>query len=160
MKKVKIGKKEYDQMEDVFDMNDERFYMFKTYILQSIQSLDKPLFLQAYSKIMALMNEGKYSDAIIELYNFKKAIELEEVNFDAYSICFALIHLEKDEDQRDLSQSTQENKLHEMRENGLKRGLVEEVVTNFMKTSPTKFGVYLEMLQMMTPKLMEEYLSE
>lgn len=160
MKTIKIGKEEFQLMQTPFDINDERFVVFKQHFLQVFESIDKPLFAATYSKCMGFHNQGLHSDVVIELTNFKKAIDLKELNYDAYSICFALLCLEKGEDPKELSTAKHLDKLERMRKAGLTRGLVEETVENFMKASPKTFGVYLAMLEMMKPQLQEEYLKE
>lgn len=159
MKKITIGKQEYELMQNPFDINDERFVVFKQHLLQVFENLNKPLFAETYSKCISNFNAGQHADTVIELTNFKKAIELKELNYDAYSICFALICLEKGEDQKDCSTSHQIDKLERMRKDGLNRGFVEETVENFMKASPKTFGVYLAMLEMMKPQLQGEFLK-
>lgn len=160
MKPFKLGKKEYTQIETMFDINDYRFMIFKQYILQTIENIDKPVFLQTYSKYMAYLNAGEHAQGFLEWNNFKKSIELKELNHDAMGICFALLCLEKDEDQQECSKEIQIKKLDEMRANGLSRGQVEETVVNFMKASPKTFGVYLAVLEMTIPQLKEEFLKE
>lgn len=160
MKKIKIGKKEYSLCENIFDINDERFNMFKQYFLQVIEKLDKPLFIETFAKYVKYHDAGQHSDGLIEWYNFKKAIDLKQLDYDAYSFCFCLICLNQNEDQRNLSEDYQLEKLKELRENGLSRGLVEEAVENFMKASPKTFGAYLQVLEMMKAPIPEEALSE
>lgn len=159
MKPITIGTKEYRLIENLFDINDERFNVFKQYFLQTLEGMDKPLFAATFSKYIAFVNAGKHSDGIIEWHNFKKAIELKELNYDAYSFCFALLCLNKDEDQKDCSEATQLRKLEELRKEGLTRGMVEDSVINFMKASPNQFGVYLQMLEMMRPEISEDVLK-
>ncbi len=161
MKKIKIGEKEYKMMDSLFDMGDQRFTVFKQHLLQTFENIDKPLFLVTYAKIMDNFNKGQHADGIIELHNFKKAIDLKDLNYDAYSFCFCLLILTDGEDMNDTSDLTQiETKLKQFREAGLTRGMVEEEVKNFMKASPGTFGVYLELLKLMTTPLSEEQLKE
>lgn len=158
MKTITIGKKEYKIIESIFDINDERFTVFKQYLLQVFENLDKPSFVATFQKYVTLSNAGQHAEGLIEWYNFKKAVELQEVNYDAYSFCFALLCLEEGENQRDTSKATHLKKLEEMRSEGLNRGMVEDTVTDFMKASPKQFGAYLEMLEylQMKPRLSEE----
>jgi hypothetical protein len=123
--------------------------VFKQYLLQTFEGLDKPLFSSTYGKVTGYFDNGQYADAMIELHNFKKATELAELNYDAISICFALLHLGKDEEQQDVSSDKQELKLHAMRNNGLTRGEVEETVTNFIEAHQEQFAVYIQMLEIM-----------
>lgn len=160
MKKVKIGNLEYDRIENMFDINDERFVVFKQYLLQVFESIDKPLFLASYSRYVSFHNSGQHADGLIEWHNFKKAIELKELSYDAYSFCFALLHLEKDEDQRTTSSDFHLRKLEKMRSQGLSRGEVEGVVENFINAFPEQFAVYLKMLELMKPQLLEEALKD
>ena len=160
MKSIKIGEKEYQLIETLFDINDERFNIFKQHLMQVFENLDKPLFAATFSKYVASHNSGNHAEGLIEWFNFKKAIDLKELNYDAYSFCFALLCLEPGENQRDCSDSKQLKKLEEIRSNGLTRGMVEETVENFIKASGTTFGVYIQMLELMKAPLQEEYLKE
>lgn len=160
MKEIKIGKKEYDLMQTPFDIGDERFNVFKQYILQSFDNIDKPLWKSLFSKCKAHYNSNQHSDIIIEMFNFDKSIEIKDFNYDAYSICFALICLEKGEEQSDFGTDRQLRKLEEMRSNGLTRGMVEQEVENFMTASPRIFSPYLAMLKMIQEEQLEAHLKE
>jgi hypothetical protein len=161
MKKITIGNKEYKLMESAFDIGDQRFVVFKQYILQVFENIDKPLFLQTYAKCMAFHNKNQHADVVIELNDFKRAMDLKELNYDAYSFCFCLLVLTDGEDMNDTTELTQvETKLKMFREDGLTRGMVVDVVENFMKASPKEFGVYLQMLELMKAPLSEEHLNE
>jgi len=159
MKKLKIGKKEYHLFENLFDISDERFNVFKSYLLQIFENLDNPSFITTFNKYVAFFNNGNHADGLIEWYNFRKAIELKGLNYDAYSMCFALMCMKEGEDQKDFSANIQLEKLKEMREQGLTRGLVEETVETFIKASPKQFTVYLAMLELMKPQEKEESLN-
>ena len=136
-------------METINDIGDERFVVFKQWILQAFENIDKPSFIQMYSRVTKHFNSNDNYNIIIELENFKKAVQLMELNYDAFSFCFALLLLDKDEKQGDFQSDIQLKKLQEMRDNGLKRGLVEEVVEGFMKASPKHFNHYLVMQEAM-----------
>lgn len=153
MKTITHGKVQYKRCENVFDINDYRFNDFKSYILQVFEKMDKPVFETQFNKYLAQFNKGQHAEALIDWNNYKKARELKELNYDAYSFCYALMHLAEGEDALDCSKDTQLKKLTQMREAGLSRGEVEEVVTNFMRASPASFGVYLEMLEQTTESL-------
>ncbi len=161
MKKITIGTKEYKMMDNLFDMGDLRFNVFKQHLLQIFENMDKPMFITTYAKVLDYFNKGQHADGIIELNNFKKAIDLKELNYDAYSFCFCLLIQIEGEDMNDTSEFTQiETKLKQFREDGLTRGMVEEEVRNFMKASPEAFGVYLELLKLMKAPLSEDLLRE
>jgi len=149
MKDITIGKLKYKRIETLFDINDERFNVFKQYLLQTFEGLDKPVFSATYSKVVGYFDKGQYADAMIELHNFKKAIELTEMNYDATSFCFALLTLSPDENQNDISSDFQESKLNAMRKAGLNRGEVEETVINFIEAHQEQFAVYIQMLEIM-----------
>ncbi len=159
MKTIKFGKEEFQQIETLFDINDERFNVFKQYLLQIFERIDKPSFLIAFNNYVRAVNENRHADGVVEWYNFKKAQEFKELNYDAYSFCFALLTLEEGENQRDCSSDRQLKKLDRMRAEGLARGTVEEFVENFIKASPNTFGTYLVMLEMMKPQISEEILK-
>ncbi len=149
MKTVKIGEKEYSRMENIFDIGDERFVVFKQWLLQSFEDIDKPAFLAMHNRITKHFNANDNYRIMVELENYKKSLDLLNLNYDAYSMCFALIHLQTDELQSNTSGDYQLKKLDEMRKEGLTRGLVEEVVENFISASPKHFQHYLGMLEVM-----------
>jgi hypothetical protein len=159
MKQVKIGNKEYNQIESIFDIGDERFVVFKQHLLQVFENVNNASFLQMHNRITKYFNANDSYQIIVELENFKKSLELRDLNYDAFSFCFALLHLEKEEKQNDFGGDYQLRKLEEMRKNGLNRGQVEDVVENFMKASPKHFGHYLEVLQVLNSFSKEEISS-
>lgn len=160
MKKINIGNLEYNLIENLFDISDERFTVFKQWLLQVFEQIDRPLFAASFSKYVTYHNAGQHADGLIEWYNFKKGSELRELNYDAYSFCFALLCIAEGENQNDCSKGTQLEKLAAMRQQGLMRGMVEETVENFIKAFPSQFGVYLEMLKIMKTQLSEEILKK
>lgn len=160
MKQITIGEKRYDLMETMFDINDERFHIFKQWLLQIFEKVNEPLFLTTYTKYIQNFNSGNHADGLLEWVNYKKAISLKQLNYDAYTYCFALICLEEGEKQNDISDITHERKIKEMREAGLSRGVVEQAVENFIKASGTILGVYAQMLELMKTPLREEFLNE
>lgn len=160
MKTVEFGKEKFERIETLFDINDERFNVFKQYLLQIFETLDKPSFLITFNNYVKAVNDNRHADGVVAWYNYKKAIELKELNYDAYSFCFALLHLEQGENQRDCSKDKQEKKLDRMRSNGLDRGQVEAVVEGFIKASPNTFAPYLAMLEILKPGVEEEILKK
>ena len=144
-------------MESPFDIGDERFTIFKQNFLQVFENLDKASFNLTFAKYISFFNSGNHADALIEWHNFKKSIDLKELNYDAYSYCFALITLSENEDQKDFSSDIQLKKLQQMREDGLTRGQVEADVINFTKAFPESLGAYLEVLAMMKARQQEEF---
>lgn len=163
MRQITFGTKEYSLCENPSDINDERFIYFKQHALKIFEKVDaKNLFAEVFSKCLQLWNSGNQAEVIIEMYNHKKAIELDKPNVDAYSICFALICLDEDEikNQRgvSLSEDYQRRKLDHLRDHGLTRKTVEESVENFIKTSPGQFGVFSQLLEIL-PKISDEALN-
>lgn len=140
-------------MEDVYDINDKRFNYFKMYLLKSLEGIDRPLFTECLQKATDLMNAHKYIQALGLFQNYAMAIEHDGYNEDALSKCFALICIEKDEDQSNVDENFLNKKLEEMWQNNLSRGFVEESVTNFTIASPQSFGAYALMMSEMNQKL-------
>jgi hypothetical protein len=146
-------------MEDMGDINDLRFVVFKQYILQVMERMDNPLWIQTFARYRKHFNAGEHFEAAIELENFTKAIQLNKANYDAYDFCFCLIFLEPGEDQLDTTDALQLRKLEELRAQGLTRKFVEESVLNFMKASPATFGGYLVVLKSMSLESLVESLK-
>ena len=59
----------------------------------------------------------------------------------------------------DYGKESQEKKLLKMREGGLNREMVEEVVENFMMAFPKHFAPYLGMLELMKSVSKDEILN-
>jgi hypothetical protein len=160
MKSIKIGSKEYDLMQTPFDIGDERAVIFRQFLNQTFELNDNSLWKTTWARCKAYFNSGQQADGIIELYNFDKAVELKELNYDAYSICFCLITLQKGEEQKDFGLNFQLKKLEEMRNEGLTRGMVEQEVENFLIASPKSYGPYLAVLELMKQNLQGETLKD
>jgi len=158
MRAFKIGDGDYQLLESVTDINDKRFTYFKMYLLQSLEGIDRPLFKSTMEKAMEHFNHHRYIQAWGEFENYNHAIEHEKYNEDALSKCFALICLEKNENQLNTDDNFLNEKLEKMWVDGLTRGLVEESVRNFIMMSPLSFGSYSQRLEEVTLKL-EEILS-
>jgi len=142
MKKIEIGKKEYSLCESVNDIYDIRFPVFLNFLRMSIENIDKPLFAAKQQKAEEWLNKAMPYNAIKEFLNYGSSINLEQVNTTGLSMCFSLICLDNGEDQSNIDESFLKEKLDKMRKEGLKRGVVEEQVSSFIKASPDSFGEY------------------
>lgn len=142
MKKIEIGKKEYNLCESVNDLYDIRFPVFLNFLRMSIENIDKPLFAAKQQKAEEWLNKAMPYNAIKEFLNYGSSINLEQVNTTGLSMCFSLICLDNGEDQSNIDESFLKEKLDKMRKEGLKRGVVEEQVSSFIKASPDSFGEY------------------
>jgi hypothetical protein len=74
MKQVKIGNKEYNQIESIFDIGDERFVVFKQHLLQVFENVNNASFLQMHNRITKYFNANDSYQIIVELENFKKSL--------------------------------------------------------------------------------------
>lgn len=149
-----IGEITYSLCEGVDDLYDIRFPKFLNYLRMSVENIDKPLFATTFERAEARFDKGQFHKGLMEFYDYRSAITLEQVGWTGLSMCFALICLEKGEDQADAKESFMKKKLDVMRKNGLTRGLVEESVSNFIKASPDSFGDYA-MLQEIISQMKE-----
>ena len=142
MKELIIGEITYNLCEGVSDLYDIRFPKFLNYLRMSVEDIDKPLFASTFERAEAKFDKGQFHKGLMEFYDYRSAITLEQVSWTGLSMCFALICLEEGENQADAKESFMKKKLDKMRKNGLTRGLVEESVSNFIKASPSSFGDY------------------
>jgi len=142
MTKIKIGEKEYNLCESVNDIYDIRFPVFLNFLRMSIENIDKPLFAAKQQKAEEWLNKAMPYNAVKEFLDYGSSINLEQVNTTGLSMCFALICLDNGEDQSNIDESFLKEKLDKMRKEGLKRGVVEEQVSFFIKASPDSFGEY------------------
>ena len=148
MKTITIGPKEYEVCVHKDDINFKRFVMFKQYVPMIWEKMDSPLFETYFDRVKTHYDKGEHTQGIIELLNYKAAIDNIKHGHDAWGICFALIVLEKDEDQTQLSESFLRKKLDQWIADGLTAGQVHEAVVDFLKASPEVFSAHLTMLAM------------
>ncbi len=145
MKELIIGEITYNLCEGVSDLYDIRFPKFLNYLRMSVENIDKPLFTATLERAVAKHNKGQFAQSLLEFYDYRSAITLDQVGWTGLSICFALICIEEGEDQankKSFKEDVLQAKLTKMRKDGLTRGLVEESVSNFIKASPSSFGDY------------------
>jgi len=154
MKELKIGETAYKLCESVNDIYDIRFPVFLNYLRMSVEGVDKPLFASTYERAEARFDKGQFHKGLMEFMDYRSAITLDQVSSTGLSMCFAIICLEDGEDQTNVKEEPLRKKLARMQKNGLERGLVEESVANFIKASPTSFGDYV-MLQEIISQMSE-----
>lgn len=148
MKKIQFPKTPKDKYwhlcENVFDLNDQRFKDFRTYLIQAFEHIDEPVFEAVFNEYIQFHNEGRHAEGLIALLNFKKALQMDRnkmLKENPMSMCYALICLRsEDEDQTKMNSDFLIEKLTEMRKEGLNRGEVEKAVINFTAESPISFG--------------------
>ncbi len=153
MNNLTIGKTTYKLCEGVNDIYDIRFPKFLNYLRMSVENIDKPLFMATYERAEARFDKGQFHKGLMEFADYKAAMTLDQVGWTGLSMCFALICLTEDEDQADqeaMKEGALQKKLDKMRKDGLTRGLVEESVSNFIKASPTSFGDYAIIQEMIS----------
>jgi len=146
MKKISIGKKDYEVCQHKDDINFRRFVMFKQYVPMIWEKMDSPLFETYFDRIKTHYDKGEHTQAIIELINYKAAINNIQGGHDAWAVCFALIVLEKGEDQTKLDEEFLKSKMDKWVKDGLTAGMVHETVVDFLKASPEVFSAHLTML--------------
>ncbi len=142
MKEIQIGETTYNLCEGVNDIYDIRFPVFLNYLRMSVENIDKPLFATTFERAEARFDKGQFHKGLMEFADYRSSITLEQVSWTGLSMCFALICLEENEDQAKTKEDFMKKKLDKMRKNGLTRGFVEESVSNFIKASPSSFGDY------------------
>ena len=148
MRKILIGEEMFELCESVNDIYDIRFPKFLQYFRMAYENVDKPLFEATRQKAMQFFNKQMPMNAFLEYENYFAAIKLPQVNLTGVSMCFAIICLEKGEDQTIVDEAKLEEKLERMRKNGLTRGIVEDAVTNFIIASPTSFGELARLMEL------------
>lgn len=148
MKKIQFPQTPKDKYwhlcQNVFDLNDQRFMIFRQYLIQAFEHIDESVFEAVFNEYLQFHNEGRHAEGLIALLNFKKALEMDRnkmLKENPMSMCYALICLrDEDEDQTKVGSEYLSEKLKEMRAEGLTRGEVEKAVINFTAESPISFG--------------------
>ena len=144
MKKIKVGKKEFEIVSNIGEIRYDKFVMFNQYIIAVFQGIDVPMFQLFMDKIRNHYNKAEYMQAYNEIVNYDTALKFREHKLDPLGICFALM-LKGDE----TDEGVLKDKLKELIDNGLKWDMVKEEVVLFMKLYPSKFSPYLQAWQMM-----------
>ena len=144
MKKIKVGKKEYDVITTIGEMRYDKMVMFNQYIAAVFQGIDTPLFALTMDKVRHYYDKGEFMQAYNELVNYDTAIKFKEYQLDPLGMCFALM-LKGDENDEDVLKE----KIKDMIDGGLKWEVVKENVVNFMELLPEKFSPYLQAWEML-----------
>jgi len=146
MKTIEIGKLKVKISEHQGDINYLRFVKFKQWAPQFWEKMDSPLFTVYLEKYMDFHDKGKHAQALMVLHDYKLAIDMSKNSFDAWGICFALLVIMGDEDERSCpDDSMLKEKLKKLTDEGLTAEMVFQEVVNFMKASPVVFGDHLRM---------------
>jgi len=142
MKELKIGKTNLRICEHQGDINYLRFVRFKQWCPQFFERMDLVVLDNHMSKFMELHNQGKYAQSVMVWYDLKLATkQSKELAYDAWGICFALIAIEKDEDEKSCpDDSVLREKIIRLSNAGLTAEVVKKEVLNFMKASPVEFS--------------------
>lgn len=144
MKKIKLGKKDYELIDNIGELRYDKMVMFNQYIIAVFQGIDMPLFQITMDKIKNHYNKGEYMQAYNEMVNFDTAVKFKEHQLDPLGMCFALLLRGNETDEGIL-----QKKIREMIDDGLLWDTVKDEVVNFMKLYPDKFSPYLQAWKMM-----------
>jgi hypothetical protein len=140
MKEIQVGKLPVKVCEHKGDINYLRFVKFKQYAPQFWERMDSPLFAVYKEKILDFHNKGQYAQSLAALFDYEFAIKNVEKSYDAWMVCFCLITLLKDEDEKsDLNTLEIEKKIKKFTDQGITPDVIKTEVVNFMKASPETF---------------------
>jgi len=153
-KKIELVKGSIYVAEHKGDVNYARYVKFKQLAPQFWEKMDSPLFVSYLERYENLHNEGKHAQAYAVLRDYKLAIDMNQQNYDAWGLCFALIAYEKGEAIGFIPTDVElKEKLERMTKAGLTPDQIQEGVVDFMKASPETFQDHLilfEVQNMMT----------
>ena len=141
MKKFQIGKLELDLMEGPGDINDGRYQVVHQLMDQIYTYVERPDPFRFCQNMRRAINENVLSAMYETFYNFEASLTLSQgQDKRVWSLIFALITLETEEDQtdkktRDINYLSQ--KVDRYQTAGMSAEMPEREVTSFFSTVPS-----------------------
>ena len=142
MKKIKIGKKEYEICETAEDLPIKRANALKEYMTYKMLKVDVPDLVQTLQRFMQNYDNESKSQMIITLNDYLTGMRMVQGHKDPDQLAFAVITKTKGEEWFNFDESKGIEKLDEMANEGLTQGLVDKEVENFIKASSTHWVTY------------------
>ena len=140
MKEIKVGELPVKVCEHKGDINYLRFVKFKQYAPQFWERMDSPLFEVYFERFMDSHNKGQHAQALAVLLDYKFALKNVEKSYDAWMICFCLITLLVDENEKaSLNEIEIDKKIKTFTDEGITPDIIKREVVNFMRASPETF---------------------
>jgi len=139
MKKIKIGKTEYELCETAEDLPIKRFTALKHYMIYKETGVTIPSLINTVSGFVKGFDNESKADMLITLHNYVTGLQQVQDDFDPDQMVFALICFEKDEDKINWDETKGKEKLERMAQDGLDQRFVEETTVNFIKSSQAHF---------------------
>ena len=143
MKKIKIGKKEYDICETAEDLPIKRYTALKHYLMYKQLGVDVPDLNNTLERFVRNFDNERKAQMIITLNDYITGVKMVEDNKDPDQLAFAVITFDKDEDKLNFDETKGFAKLEEMASEGLTQKVVEHEVTAFIQASSAHFVTYL-----------------
>jgi len=137
MKKIKIGNREFKQIENAEELPIKRYTLLKQYVIYKQTGVNTPDLINTITSFVRGFDNESKSDMLISLHNYITGLNQIKDNYDIDQMIFSLITLLPDEKINDISEEKIKDKIDVFSELGLKQGIVEECVANFMMNSQT-----------------------
>jgi len=132
MKKIKIGEKEYFQCETTGDLNAKRYIAFQNYILEDESGQPIPTLKTMFSKFKAEFDRESKAGMFITVHDYLKSLTNIIETHNPMQMAFALLVHTENEDLSSVDPTMLKEKVEMLCRDGLKQGMVEEVVTVFL----------------------------
>lgn len=142
MRTVKIGDKEFEQIETAEDLSVGRYTLLKEFIQWKETGVNTPSLVQTLAKFVHGFDNASPSQMLITMHDYLTGTEQLANGIDYDQMIFALITLEKDEDKNNTTDGHLREKIARFNALGLTQGLVEETVENFIQGSSAHFVSY------------------
>ena len=143
MKKIKIGKKEWEICETAEDLPIKRYTALKHYLMYKQLGVDVPDLNVTLERFVRNFDNERKAQMIITLNDYVTGAKMVEDGKDPDQLAFAVITFDKDEDKLNFDESKGFVKLEEMANEGLTQKVVEEEVKAFIQASSAHFVTYL-----------------
>lgn len=142
MRTVKIGEKEFKQIETAEDLSVARYALLKEFIIWKETGVNTPNLVQTLAKYVHGFDNNSPSQMLITLHDYLTGVNQVNEGTDYDQMIFCLITLEDDEDPNKTTDGFLKEKLDRFNALGLSQSVVEETVENFINGSSAHFVTY------------------
>ncbi len=132
MKVLKLKGTEIKIAETIEDVNIKRWVAIKEQVMYKESGADLPTLKTFFTEFADAFDRDSKSSMFIKLYDFINSMDRLEQGKDPDQMIFALITLEKGEDEMSTDTTMLNEKLDRMAKLGITQGMVKENVSAFM----------------------------
>ena len=146
MKDFKLGNTNYKIITSIGEFPNSRKTLLRQYQRQVFEKIENDIFETYFNRVIQKFNTANWMGGVEELYNYRTAIRLKKINFDAFDMMFSLICLEEGEDKFNVDEDFLAKKIERMNKEGLTTQEAYDNVVFFCKSSPALFQDFLNLI--------------